>query len=545
MKYQKDHKKAATERQFSLTDGIISKKKTDYRKYLKKDLKYLDPKQFSFFMKNGFLSIKSSLPKSFHDNIYSEIGNVIGLGKEEDNPGNNLLPLIPNLIYIFEDPIIKGALKSILGDNFMLHPHRFVHDNPFGSGGQAWHHDTYWGYNRKIRNHRPWWLMVMYLPQDTFHENGPTGILPGSQFSHQRFNDADKFEKEHVGKAGTCMLIHYDIWHHKKENFIGKDRFMVKFEFVRKNKPIKIYSNIKYFENINSHNLSPFDLDFIYESNINWFTNSKPKKNLDIFERKDYKYNDNGMIFQNLKKLSSLKKIHQSQLKSIENFIFNENENISINAAFALSKLGKIGRKCLSDIILSCDGKNTAEPRVFFDEGQESKIGMEIRNSTHALISMGNESINDFIKLALQGNQLARRYSAFALGEIYSQNNKIAPILEVLSKDDNESVRISAIESLGLKKGSDLSKKALSYSLLNDKDDEVRSNAALSFWRLSGSSLIDLNVMYDALNDSNRYVRAYILEALEQVNTVKSRSILLHELKTSRWCQMTTPKSMF
>ena len=103
MKFQKDHKKAATEKQFSLTDGIISKKKIDYRKYLKKDLKYLDTKQFSFFMKNGFLSLKSSLPKSFHDNIYNEIGNMIGLGKEEENPGNNLLPLIPNLIYIFED----------------------------------------------------------------------------------------------------------------------------------------------------------------------------------------------------------------------------------------------------------------------------------------------------------------------------------------------------------------------------------------------------------------------------------------------------------
>ena len=46
MKFQKDHKKAATEKQFSLTDGIISKKKIDYRKYLKKDLKYLDTKQF-------------------------------------------------------------------------------------------------------------------------------------------------------------------------------------------------------------------------------------------------------------------------------------------------------------------------------------------------------------------------------------------------------------------------------------------------------------------------------------------------------------------
>ena len=112
-----------------------------------------------------------------------------------------------------------------------------------------------------------------------------------------------------------------------------------------------------------------------------------------IFIRSRYNARNSLLHFLFKPKISSLKKVHQSQLKPIENFIFNENENISINAAFALSKLGTIGRKCLIDIILSFDGRNNAKPRVFFDEGQESNIGMEIRNSTHALISMGNESI--------------------------------------------------------------------------------------------------------------------------------------------------------
>ena len=36
----------------------------------------------------------------------------------------------------------------------------------------GWHKDSYWGYNR-MRNHHPWWAMIMYFPQDTPVELGP------------------------------------------------------------------------------------------------------------------------------------------------------------------------------------------------------------------------------------------------------------------------------------------------------------------------------------------------------------------------------------
>jgi len=70
------------------------------------------------------------------------------------------------------------------------------------SGRQAWHHDTYWGYLRKVRNHRPWWVMIMYMPQETPLERGPTGVLPGSQQLHRRFEGANDYERPSAGQAG-------------------------------------------------------------------------------------------------------------------------------------------------------------------------------------------------------------------------------------------------------------------------------------------------------------------------------------------------------
>ena len=76
---------------------------------------------------------------------------------------------------MFDDPVIKGALTSVLGEGYMMHPHRVLHDNPPGSDQQVWHHDSYWGYKRKVHNHHPWWVMIMYYPQDIYERIGPTG----------------------------------------------------------------------------------------------------------------------------------------------------------------------------------------------------------------------------------------------------------------------------------------------------------------------------------------------------------------------------------
>ena len=79
--------------------------------------------------------------------------------------------------------------------------------------------------------------MIMYYPQKIFEEIGPTGVIPGSQCIAQRLGDIDQLGRAASGPAGTCMLIHYDIWHRKIKNLTNLKRYMVKFEFSRMSPP--------------------------------------------------------------------------------------------------------------------------------------------------------------------------------------------------------------------------------------------------------------------------------------------------------------------
>src|SRR5690606_36812965 len=119
------------------------------------------------------------------------------------------------------------------GPNYMLHAHQHGHFNATPKPG-GWHKDSYWGYKRQ-RNHHPWWAMVMYFPQDTPVELGPTGLVPGTQNYETRvFPDENPVnEALAAGKAGTFLLIHYDIWHRATANPLGYPRYMLKFEFMR------------------------------------------------------------------------------------------------------------------------------------------------------------------------------------------------------------------------------------------------------------------------------------------------------------------------
>ncbi|WP_253957769.1 phytanoyl-CoA dioxygenase family protein [Metabacillus halosaccharovorans] len=190
----------------------------------------LTDEQMRKFITDGFLILNTDFSEDFHYKLMERLNHVY---EEEGNPGNNLLPRVPELQRVFEHPVITGALTSVLGPNYMLHAHRHGHFNAVSNPG-GWHKDSYWGYER-MRNHHPWWAMIMYFPQDTPVELGPTGIMPGTQNYESRVFDADEMETEALasGNAGTFALIHYDIWHRSTPNLLGKPRYMLKFEFMR------------------------------------------------------------------------------------------------------------------------------------------------------------------------------------------------------------------------------------------------------------------------------------------------------------------------
>ena len=140
----------------------------------------LTDEQLKTFIVNGFLILKTDFPQAFHERLVAQLNEIYD---KEGNPGNNILPRIRDLQRVFEHPVITGALTSVLGPDYLLHTHRHGHYNSIPKPG-AWHKDSYWGYD-KLRNHHPWWAMIMYFPQDTPQELGPTGVLPGTQYEDE------------------------------------------------------------------------------------------------------------------------------------------------------------------------------------------------------------------------------------------------------------------------------------------------------------------------------------------------------------------------
>ena len=148
------------------------------------------------FIVNGYIQIQADFPTDLHGHIYQQIEEVLA---KEGNPGNNLLPRIPDIQRVFEHPRVCGALTSLLGPDYLIHPHRYCHLNSPGSDGQTWHKDDYI-FDQKVRHHRFRWVMAFYYPQDVTEDMGPTGVLPGKQY-YNTVSDTNPTQSTEQAKA--------------------------------------------------------------------------------------------------------------------------------------------------------------------------------------------------------------------------------------------------------------------------------------------------------------------------------------------------------
>ncbi len=193
----------------------------------------LSDEQMRMYLADGFLVLQSRLPQEVHGHIRDrceEIFSTMG------NPGNEILEMNPALRLVFADPLVKGALSSILGHGFFMHPHRHCHQNRSGTPAQANHKDSY-EEDVNVHHHRSRWAMAMYYPQDVTADMGPTGVTPGSQYFSSPESLAGHKELGVTGEAGTVILVHYDIWHRALRNHSGRNRYMLKFLFCRAAEP--------------------------------------------------------------------------------------------------------------------------------------------------------------------------------------------------------------------------------------------------------------------------------------------------------------------
>jgi hypothetical protein len=464
------------------------------------------------FLAHGYLCLEPQLPASFHRHIYERF-DTLTAAMPPRGPGNNLLPMLPELSQLFADPVVTGALQSVVGPDYIMHPHRALHNNPPGSDAQISHKDSYWGYTRRVRNHRLRWVMIMYVPQDTPAERGPTGVIPGSQFLTQRPDESIMPEVAAALPAGGFLLIHYDIWHRKMKNFTDLNRYMMKFEFVRMADPAAPswdHRDMRWqLEDFPGVDLTP-----VWQRQWAWLRHAAPPP-----ARPDA---DMAALAQQLRE---------------------GHEPHAIVAAYELAGFGAEAVGTLVDVIRDDDSDESMTNRVNID-GTEPDRGAAARNAVHALVEIGEPALPALLDLVVTGRARARSLAAFALGEIASRTDEVVAALARATCDADPAVRVNAVEALGLTGGHRHAVPALAAAL-SDPDADVRFSAALSLAQAGPAAADAVPALQAALTDENRYVPGYAVEALERVASPEALTALVPFLKSARWCPHTTPANTF
>lgn len=443
------------------------------------------------FISNGFIVLNVDMPEGFHEHIYQRCEAVYDT---EGNPGNNLLPRVPELQQVFDHPTITGAFSSLLGPDFVMHTHRHGHLTKGKTEDRGWHKDSYWGY-KKIRYHRPRWAMVFYYPQTITLQNGPTRVVAGSHCYDQRFEQIEALGQPVLGQAGTIAIVHFDIWHQASANFTDANRFMMKFQFHRMSEPQKpTWNNVDTQWQSLNNDLSKHDV--MWQQHWNWLCGQSPVA-------------------------------QTGDIQTLTQALTSQAEPERLNAAYTL---GAMGESATETLIQALTGDNDHARRV----------------SAYGLSLMGESAVDALQKALTHPNDEVRAHAAFALGDMGAQAEDATSALTQTLKDASPWVRHHAVEALGtIASHADTSVPALAHTLTQDEDAQVRYNAAYALACFGTDAAEAVPALKQALNDSNRYVSGHAVTALRRIRTPQAVDTLLHWMETTRWCPVTTKESTF
>ncbi|MEK3722259.1 HEAT repeat domain-containing protein [Paenibacillus sp. FSL H8-0034] len=498
------------------------------------DLQLLTDAQMRQFVTEGYVFLKADFAEEFHVKLSETLDQVY---KEEGNPGNNILPRIPDLAKVFDHPVISGALSSVLGEDYMMHPHRHGHFNRNAEAG-GWHKDSYWGHS-KMRNHHPWWAMIFYYPQEVTLDMGPTGIMPGTQCYQTRTfaENETQEERKATGRAGTFALVHYDIWHRANANIAGKDRYMLKFQFMRRLAPAKAswdhQEDADTWVNPESYTSPIYEHEVIWRDTWNWLLGKENEVTLSDASQEqlagwlsELASEDKAIRVRAADQLGLSGNGSNEVMNGLTQALYDDFEPVALNAAYGLARLGEAGIDQLLKALLD-DSVHVS------------------RAAAYGASSAGKAAVKGLMHILDSENVQAVGCAAFALGEMGEAAAEAVPKLVKLMHAQNEIVRRNAVEAIGLiGSASEPSVKGLELGI-QDADDQVRFMAGMALTKMGSKAQNAIPVIAHALNDENRYVRATAVDALYSMNTDKAKDILLKFLRDSRWCASTTPNSTF
>lgn len=351
----------------------------------------LSDEQISRFITDGFLILQPDVPAEVHERIDERL---LWMVHKEQNPGNNVLPLVPEMYEVLNSPVIRGALGSILGHDYVLHPHRFVHNNEpgriedgvpkVGEGSRSfvgWHQDDHSPLSRP-RHHYPRYAMILYYPHDTPIELGPTQIIPATQLNSS-ISDEDRARGfQAAGPAGTCVLVHFDLAHGGSLNVGDRTRNMAKFVFCRCSEPAEpAWDNQRADWQTPDGHLAPAENCVVWRHHWEWMSGRNSAHDLqpsvaryaDALQTGNGGWNEGAVVMEDA--AYALAAIGKPAVRSLKNLMKSENEWARINAAFALGEMGSQARSAMKQLIGLLQDDSHAVVRTTLDAIGQIRAG--------------------------------------------------------------------------------------------------------------------------------------------------------------------------
>ena len=455
------------------------------------------------YIRDGYVTVETGLPREFHAELFRKTDEVF---EKEGNPGNNLVPRLPDVGRVLDDPAVTGALAGILGGDYFMEPHRHPHYNQPGSAGQELHKDSF-----TRRRHRTRRALAFYYPQDTTEDMGPTAVVPGSHYYNTSEGALDAGGEVLVTvKAGTVVIANYDIWHRGTANRSDRPRYMMKFLVARMSEPGAPSSNG------GSAAAGDGERHAAMRRHM-WGWHS-------------------GTVVENGAS-------NGGSVDRLADVVAGGSERDAIDAAYELGASGAAAVPALVELLDDDSGSEWWEQKASSIKGRG--LTSPSANASYGLTAAGPPAVPALVERTTDARWWLRATAAETLGDIGPPAAEALPALIDLAADEVTEVRAEAVHALGTvgQRGADAAP-ALARALA-DEEASVRREASLALARTGERAGAAASALIAALGDEDRYVRGNSVHALYLIDSADARDALLRYLMASRWCHSTTKDSTY
>ena len=549
----------------------------------------LSAEQVRQFIADGYLVLQPSLPAELHRAICGRLAAAI---PGSDNPGNNILPLVPEMRHVLEAPEVHGALLSLLGPGYFEHPHRYCHIEAQQSAdgidyaaklASNCHQDSYTPLGRP-RHHHIRYVRLMYYPQDTPQELGPTHVIPGTHLNGG-LNDSERARPFPVrGGAGTVSLTHFDLGHAAGVNFGAQRRFMVKFIFMRAAEPqANGWSGPDQVWASPARIDGPDRLELAWSHLWDWLRGAERYASLAggalqgaaLAAASGLSVAQLGACLTDpADRVPRVAAAHALAARGAEAAaavaaliaaLNRVPDPVRIAATYAL---GAIGAPAVEPLAALLRGSGDALPKLLRGvsrakqkQGRDASPWREqalvMDDAGHALGAMGTTALPVLVDLLQDASEWARVNAAFALGEMDAAARDAVPALAAALGDPSHFVVRTAADALGAIGGAEAAA-ALGALLHQERPgwdepqirgwclrDQIRVNAATALARLGTAAAVAEADLIAALDDPCGQVTSFVLTALRRLGSPSAADAALSMLGAQRWDPSLTGASRF